>query len=54
VIFIVALLCERDGGVLIAHPHAQRRTACTDGERAIAELAGEVKGLPQRLLLRQA
>lgn len=40
--------------MLIAHPHAQRRTACTDGERAVAELTGQVKGLPQRLLLRQA
>jgi len=40
--------------VLIAHPHRQRRAARADGKRAVAELTGEVKRLPQRLLLRQA
>jgi hypothetical protein len=54
VIFILALLHERDRGVLIAYPYIQCRPARADGERAIAELTGEVKRLPQRLLLRQA
>ena len=40
--------------MLIAHPHRQRRAARADGKRAVAELTGEVKRLPQRLLLRQA
>jgi hypothetical protein len=54
VIFIAALLPERDRGVLIAHPHVQRRAAGADGNRAIAELAGEVEGLSDRLRLGQA
>jgi hypothetical protein len=54
VIFIVALLHERDRGVLIAHPHVERRAARADGERAVPELTGQVKRLAQRLLLRQA
>lgn len=40
--------------MLIAHPHAQRRAARTDGKRPIAQLARQVKGFPQGLLLRQA
>lgn len=40
--------------MLIAHPHVERGAAGADGKRAITELAGEVKGLSQRLLLRQA
>lgn len=40
--------------MLISHPHVQRRAACADGKRPIAQLSGQVKGLPQRLLLRQA
>jgi hypothetical protein len=54
VIFIVVLLRERDPRVLISHPHVQCRPARADGKRAIAELAGKVKRLPQRLPLRQA
>jgi hypothetical protein len=54
VIFIIVLLHERDRGVLIAHPHVQRRAARADRERAIAQLTRQVKRLPQRLLLRQA
>jgi hypothetical protein len=54
VIFIVALLRERDPGVLIAHPHVERCAARADGERAIPELTCKVKRFPQRLLLRQA
>jgi hypothetical protein len=54
VIFIVALLHERDPGVLIAHPHVERCAARADGKRAVPELTGEVERLPQRLLLRQA
>jgi hypothetical protein len=54
VIFIAALLHQRDRGVLITHAHVQRRAACTDGKRPIAELTGQIKRLPQRLLLRQA
>jgi len=40
--------------VLIAQAHRQRRAACADGERAVPELACQVKRLPQGLLLRQA
>ena len=40
--------------MFIAHPHVQRRAACADGKRSIAELAGEIKRLSQGLLLRQA
>lgn len=40
--------------MFIAHSHAQRRAACADGKRLIAQLSGQVKGFPQRLLLRQA
>ena len=48
------LLPERDRGVLIAQPHVQCRGACADGNRAIAELTGEVEGFSQGLLLREA
>jgi hypothetical protein len=44
VIFIVVLLRERDGGVLISHPHVERGAVGTDGKRTIAELAGEIEG----------
>jgi hypothetical protein len=54
VIFIVHLLCERDARVLISESHVESRAACTDGNRAIPELAGQVEGLSQRLCLRQA
>jgi hypothetical protein len=53
VIFIVVLLCERDGGVLISHPHVERGAIGTDRKRSIAELAGEIEGFSQRLRLRQ-
>jgi hypothetical protein len=54
VIFIVVLLHERDGGVLISHSHVQRSAARADGKRSIAQLPSQIKRLPQRLLLRQA
>jgi hypothetical protein len=54
VIFIVTLLHERDRRVLIAHPHVERRAARADGERAIAELSGQIERLSHRLRLRQA
>jgi len=54
VIFIVVLLRERDGGVLISHPHVERGAACADGKRSIAELAGKIEGFSDRLCLRQA
>jgi hypothetical protein len=54
VIFIVVLLRERDPRVLISHPHVERRTTGTDGEDAIAELAGQIERLSQRLRLCQA
>jgi hypothetical protein len=54
VIFIVVLLRERDGGVLISHPHIERGAARADGNRAIPELAGQVEGFSERLRLRQA
>jgi hypothetical protein len=54
VIFIVVLLHERDRRVLIPHPHRQRRAVRADGKGLITELSCQVKGLPQRLLLRQA
>jgi hypothetical protein len=53
VIFIAALLHERDRRVLIAHPHIQRHFVCADGQRSIPQLAGQIKGLSQGLLLRQ-
>jgi len=40
--------------VLISHPHVERRAACADGKHTIAELAGQVEGLSERLRLRQA
>jgi hypothetical protein len=54
VILIVVLLRERDPRVLISHPHVERRTTRTDGEDAIAELAGQIERLSDRLGLRQA
>lgn len=40
--------------MLIADSHVQCRAARADGKRSIAELTGQIKRLPQRLLLRQA
>lgn len=40
--------------MLIAQAHIEYRAAGADGERAIAELPGQVKGLADRLRLRQA
>jgi hypothetical protein len=54
VIFIVVLLGERDGRVLISHPYTQRRPARADRERPIPELPGKIEGLSHGLLLRQA
>jgi hypothetical protein len=54
VIFIVVLLRERDGGVLISHSHVERRAARADGKHSIAELAGKIEGFSDRLRLRQA
>jgi hypothetical protein len=51
---MLVLLSEGDGGVLIAHPHAQGGAAGADGKLAIAQLAGEVKRLASGLLTRQA
>jgi hypothetical protein len=53
VIFIVALLHERDPRVLIAQPHVECRTARADRQRPIAQLSGKVEGLADRLGLRQ-
>jgi len=54
VIFILALLHERDARVLIPDSHIERCAARADGKRAVPELTCQVKRLPQRLLLRQA
>jgi hypothetical protein len=54
VIFIIVLLCERDGGALISDSHVERGAARADGNRAIAELASKIEGLSHRLRLRQA
>lgn len=40
--------------MLIAQAHVEHGTARADGERPIPELAGEIKRLPHRLLLREA
>jgi hypothetical protein len=53
VIFIVALLGERDGGVLIPHLHTQRVTPGADRQLPIAELTCDVERLARRLLARQ-
>jgi hypothetical protein len=52
VIFIAALLHERDPRVLGAHLHRQGRAARADGERLIAQLTGQIKRLQGRLLAR--
>jgi hypothetical protein len=48
-----ALLRKGDGGVLIAHAHAQGGSARADGECSIAQLPGQIEGLAWRLLARQ-
>ena len=40
--------------MLISHSHAQGRAAGADGERPIAQLPGQIEGLSNGLLLRQA
>jgi hypothetical protein len=54
VIFIFALLQERDARVLIAQSYVERSAARADGNGAIPELSGKVEGLSDRLRLRQA
>jgi hypothetical protein len=54
VIFIAALLPERDRGVLVPDAHVERGAARADGDRLIAQLPCEVKRLARGLLLRQA
>jgi hypothetical protein len=54
VIFIAALLHERDPRVLRTHLHRQRRAARADGERLIAQLAGEVERFERWLLARKS
>jgi hypothetical protein len=52
-LFILALLGERDRGVLIPNSHAQRRGARADRQRPIAQLASQIERLYRRLLTRQ-
>lgn len=51
---MVTLLREGDHRLLIAHPHRQGGAARADRQVPIAEPAGEVERLAQRLLTRQA
>jgi hypothetical protein len=53
VIFITALLHERDPGVLGTHLHRQGCAAGADGEGLIAQLPGQIKRLQWRLLTRE-
>jgi len=54
VLLIVALLGERDRGVLIPDSNAQGRGARANGQRPVSELAGQVERLHRRLFTRQA
>jgi hypothetical protein len=54
VLFMAALLRERNGGLLIAHAHLQGRTARTDREVPVAEPTDQIEGLAKRLLTREA
>jgi hypothetical protein len=54
VIFIAALLNERDRRVLIPEPYIEHRTARANGKGPISQLPGQVERLSHRLCLRQA
>jgi hypothetical protein len=53
-VLIFVLPPKGDRGVLISHPHAQRRVARADGKLAVPELSGQIKRLARRLLSSKA